>query len=185
MPSKDSFTAEIKGSRVVNALCLCAAVGFTGLGVTVSLMPDFDWLPDFRWAIYLSTAFFACLIPQLAWALFDSRPRLIIDREGILVRSLGVGKIPWREIEDVHLVKISRCDFACLSVSNPQKYLKKMRPSKRVFHKIDQALGFSPILVNLSGASSDAGEIFDLIVKMCELGKRESSASKQECQRES
>ncbi len=33
------------------------------------------------------------------WAIFDSRPRLILDEDGVIDRLLGVGIIFWKDIK--------------------------------------------------------------------------------------
>jgi len=99
------------------------------------------------------------------WQLIDSRPRLIIDEVGIFDRTLGVGVIPWAEIQGAYLRSVSGNDFICLHLRDSDRYLQRTNAVKRALAGANAALGFTPISLNLSGVAADSNDILELILK--------------------
>lgn len=97
--------------------------------------------------------------------LIDSRPRLVIDDDGILDRTLGVGRIPWSDIRGAYLRSLHGNDFVCLDLVDAERYLRRTTAIKRALAGANAALGFTPISLNLSGAAVDAGDVLELILK--------------------
>ncbi|MCB1100033.1 MAG: PH domain-containing protein [Verrucomicrobiae bacterium] len=80
---------------------------------------------------WLSIIFFGgCALVAIA-QIIDSRPRLIIDDEGILDRTLRVGRIPWSEIQGAYIRTISGNDFICLEVRCPEQYIGEAKGIKQ------------------------------------------------------
>lgn len=103
------------------------------------------------------------------WQLIDLRPRLIIDDDGIYDRTLGVGRIPWEEIQGAYLLTVSGHDFICLELLDADRYLQRTNPVKRALAGAKTALGFAPISLNLSCVAADSRDILELILKRIHL----------------
>jgi len=114
---------------------------------------------------WLNIIFFGGCALVAVWQIIDTRPRLIIDDEGILDRTLGVGCIPWSEIQGASLRSIHGNDFICLELQDHEKYLQRTTAVKRALAGANSALGFTPISLNLSGIAVDATDILELIIK--------------------
>lgn len=97
--------------------------------------------------------------------LFDSRPRLIIDNEGVFDRTLRCGKIPWTDILDARLQTISSQPFICLDLRDEERYLTLISPTRRALVAANRALGFSAFSLNLSHVDADPLEVFELVFR--------------------
>jgi len=112
---------------------------------------------------WLAIVFFgACSIVGVM-QIFDSRPRLIIDDQGVLDRTLRCGKIPWSDILDARLQTISDQPFICLDLRDEERYLKAISPTRRALVSANRALGFSAFSLNLSQLDADPHEVFELV----------------------
>ncbi|MEW6734112.1 MAG: STM3941 family protein, partial [Acidobacteriota bacterium] len=99
--------------------------------------------------------------------ILDSRPRIIIDDQGILDRTLGVGLIPWNEIDAAYLNSINGNYFISLELRNPEIFLARLSNVQRKLASANRALGFSDINVNLSGVDKRSEEIFKVVTQRC------------------
>ncbi|MES2789705.1 MAG: STM3941 family protein [Planctomycetota bacterium] len=93
--------------------------------------------------------------------LFDRRPGLIIDREGLVDNSSGIaaGRIPWNEITGIRLSCIERQEFLTIDTVDPQKYIRRGTFFHRMLNVGNNALVGGPI--NISSHSLD--------ISLCEL----------------
>src|SRR5206468_1849905 len=102
-----------------------------------------------------------------------SRPRLVIDDFGIYDRTLKIGRIPWAEITGAQVRSVHGNDFVCLAVRDPKIFLHQLSLAQKALVKVNRALGFSELNINLSGVKADTAQIYDLILKMSEAARRE------------
>jgi hypothetical protein len=124
----------LKNSRWQYLLLLLASLGFVAGGVSILAMGK------------SSLAGWAGIVFFGAWALVftrlvDARPRLIIS--GILDRTLGVGIIPWSDIEGAYHRSISGNHFICLILRDPETYRQRLSPLRRTVASANRALGFT------------------------------------------
>ncbi|HRH40153.1 MAG TPA: STM3941 family protein [Pyrinomonadaceae bacterium] len=151
----------IKNSRWKHVLLLIGCLGFVSAGIWIVLIGK-----PFGWVAIL---FFGTGIPVSIWQIADSRPRLIIDEQGVLDRTLGVGRIDWEDIIAAYVRSISGNDFICLELKNPDYYAQKLSPVKRGMAAANRGLGFTDFNLNLSGVDANTDEVIELIMKYCEL----------------
>lgn len=151
----------IKNSRWKYIALLIGCIGFVCAGIFMVI--------DGNWFGLAAIIFFGSGIPIFIWQLIDSRPRLIIDDNGILDRTLGVGRIAWSDIEAVYVQSISSNDFICLELKNTEKYAQNLSKVKRAMTTANRSLGFTDFNINLSGVDARTDEIFELIMKYCQL----------------
>jgi hypothetical protein len=157
----------IKSSRLKYALLLIVAFGFVVVGLLILTRAK----ASDAWIGWINIVFFGACIPIFAWQLVDSRPRLVIDDQGILDRTLGVGVIPWSEITGAYLRSIHGNNFICLEVRNPERWLEHLSPVKRAMASANKALGFTPLNLNLSAVATDPSQILELILKTIAWGQ--------------
>ncbi len=112
------------------------------------------------------------------WAIFDSRPRLILDEDGVIDRYLGVGKIFWKDIKGLSVITAYKNDFVCLQMDEDsnQRYLSNLSPIKRKLLTANVALGWPPLNLDLSGIKGSTEEIFQAIVQQIDKLNNGSSA---------
>lgn len=79
--------------------------------------------------------------------LFDRRPGLIVDTQGIVDNSSGVavGRIPWGEIVGLKVCQYGRSRFLTIVVSNPDDYLGRSAFLPRMLNSMNTRLTGSPI----------------------------------------
>lgn len=157
----------IGSSRWRYLVLLLASLGFVAGGVFILAMPapKRGLHANKSLAGWSSIIFFGGCALVAAWELVDSRPRLIIDDEGIYDRTLGVGRIPWSDIRNAYLRSIHENDFICLELRDSDDYLQRTNAVKRALASANAALGFTPISLNLSGVAADSNDILELILK--------------------
>jgi len=153
----------IGNSRWKYVLLLVVCLGFVAGGVFILMM---DKSPKNLAGGWGCIVFFGAGIPIAVWQIFDSRPRLIIDEHGINDRTMGVGLIPWSEIEDAYVMSIERNDFICLVVRDPSLWIHKLSPLQKAMASTNLKLGFTELNVNLSGIDVSSRQIHELILKM-------------------
>ncbi|HEX6188183.1 MAG TPA: STM3941 family protein [Pyrinomonadaceae bacterium] len=153
----------IKNSRWKHFLLLIGCMGFVGTGIWMVVQGK-----SFGWVAIL---FFGTGLVVSIWQIVDSRPRLIIDERGVLDRTLGVGRIAWSDIEAAYVRSISGNDFICLELKNPEKYAQKLSNVKRAMAGANRGLGFTDFNINLSGVDARTEEVFELLMKYCQLAE--------------
>lgn len=151
----------IKNSRWKHVSLLIGCIGFVATGIwLVAHGRASGWVP---------ILFFGSGLVVAIWQVVDSRPRLIIDEHGVLDRTLGVGLIAWSDIEAAYVRSISGNDFICLELRNPEKYGQKLSKVKRAMAAANRGLGFTDFNLNLSGVDARTDEVFELLMKYCQV----------------
>ena len=168
-------TVVVSNSRWRYLVLLCVSLGFVAGGVFILLQDQGAWV---GWG---SVVFFGACSVVFVWQLVDSRPRLIINDDGILDRTLGVGSIPWSEIQGAFIRSIDGNDFICLEVRDPERYRLRLSPVRRAMASANRALGFTDLSVNLSGLRVNTQELFELIMKRAESGYQSGAVDAEDC----
>lgn len=146
-------------SRKRHALLTLGSLAFVAIGVFMIVEKGY-------WGQGLVTVlFFGTGAAVGAWQFFDTRPRLQINDVGILDRTLGVGLIPWADITDAYVRSINHEYFICLQVLDEQAYLDRLPPLKRKLAGANEALGFTPLSINLSGVDLNPEQLLEYILK--------------------
>jgi len=120
---------------------------------------------EIAWIGWMIIVLFGACISFWVRQLIDSRPRLVIDDQGILDRTLGVGLIPWSEITGAYLSSMRENSFICLETRNPERWLERLSPVKRVMTYGHKALGFAALNLNFAATDADPSEVLELILK--------------------
>jgi hypothetical protein len=129
------------------------------------------WMHKPTLAIALaSSGFLIALIA--AFIVPIGRPRLIIDELGIYDEDLGVGKIEWSDVTDVHIEYSYGTRFLCLRVKNPGLYLARLddqRKKKVLFHR---SLGFHGFNIDVRGLRTNLIDLKNRVEKQVALHQR-------------
>ena len=152
----------IKSSPWKFIFLLLISLAFVGAGVFML----FAGGP--RPVAWLSIVFFGACAAVFFWQTADSRPRLIFTDDGVYDRTLGIGTIPWPEIDGAYVRSIQGNDFICLELAHPEKYLDRLSPIRRSMANANKALGFTPVSLNLSGLDGNTEEVFEFLLKRLE-----------------
>jgi hypothetical protein len=89
----------------------------------------------------------------LTSCMFDQRPRIVIDRDGVFDRALGVGPIPWSDVRSAQALTLLGKDFIRLDLYNTEYWVAQMPLSKRFIADANRRFGFAALNVYLTGTS--------------------------------
>ena len=151
----------VSSSKFKYALLLVIALSFVVGGALIIVRGE----PGDVWLGWACVVFFGTGIPIFSWQLLDSRPRLVLDDQGVLDRTLGVGVIPWTEITGAELKSIQGNHFVCLQLRNPDRWLGQLSPLQRAMVSANERLGFSALNLNLGAINADPLVVYELILK--------------------
>ncbi len=155
-----------RSSRWRFVILLLGSLAFVVAGVIVLEAPlsDGESLSRRQLIGWASIAFFGGCSLIFARCLLDSRPRLVIDDEGVLDRTIRTGPIPWEQIQGAYLRSMSGSVFLCLHLREPRQCLDRMSKVGRMLAKANTALGFTPVSLNVSNLAADPNDILQLIL---------------------
>ena len=86
-------------------------------------------------------------------------PRITISDAGIEAADLGVGTIPWTHVEAVEHFGSAEAPFLAIVVTEPERYLAAMRPTRRLVTRLLTAQGLPMFSINLMGIDHDPDTI--------------------------
>jgi hypothetical protein len=90
---------------------------------------------------------------------------VVLDETGIFDRTLGVGVIPWPEIESAYIKRIHDNPFVCLQLRDAERWIRNMTPMQKKMVSANAKLGFQPLNINLLGTSADPELVLDIVLK--------------------
>ncbi len=152
----------IRSARGKYAVLLVIAALLTTCGAVAAVVGR---SPADRWLGVGVALFFGAGIVLFSRELLRSGPRIVIDDQGILDHTLGVGRIPWSDITDAYPMSMQGNDFICLELRNPEVWTQKLNPVQRALVAANRKIGFTELSINLSGVSANPVRIHELIVK--------------------
>jgi hypothetical protein len=151
-------TLVVKSNVAHYVVFTMGGAGFTlagGLMIATGNQPFVGWL---------TAGFFGPGTLLLFWQIIDQRPRLVIDSDGVIDRTLGIGRIVWADVEWAYLGSVHGNDFICLVLRDPSVYLQRVSWLRRNLMNANTALGFSELNLNLSGIAVNSEEVLRLVM---------------------
>ena len=112
----------IAQSRVKWIVFLVVALSFVAAGALLLAIGE---SPLKAWG---TIVFFGGCALVFAWQIIDNRPRIIINNDGIVDRTLKVGVIEWSDIRAAWLYRKSGIPFVGLDLRDPAKYVARLSP---------------------------------------------------------
>jgi hypothetical protein len=102
--------------------------------------------------------------------LFDPRPALIIDAEGIIDNSsaVSVGRVRWDEITGVGTCQDKGQRFLVIGVIDPEKYVKRTSWLLRPLVSLNVGLTGSPITIPSTALALDFNDVKRVLVQAFE-----------------
>ena len=97
--------------------------------------------------------------------LFDNKPGLVINPEGIIDNSSGssLGFIPWDDVIGVDQYQIERQKFVSILVSDPHKYAERGNSLQRMAHRANINLCGTPIVISANSLQVNHEQLLKLI----------------------
>jgi hypothetical protein len=164
---------EIPISKSKLIVIIIGSLVFVGLGVLFVMDPERYTSPIMRnpTIIFISglasIIFFGFCTPFFFKQLRDKSPGLKISDQGIYDNSSGVsaGQILWKDIEDIHVIKIHRQRMIILQVNNPQDYIEKQTSKfKRKMMTINMKMYGSPLFLTSNGLKVSFDELYTTLI---------------------
>lgn len=114
----------------------------------------------------VSILFFGGIAILVIRKLFDSRPGLIIDEQGLTDNSggLSAGQILWQDIEDFKVLQIQRQRLILILVKNPQDYIDRQSNAwKRKLMAMNYRQYGTPISISTNGLKISFAELSEIL----------------------
>lgn len=132
---------------VFGAVCLYQALGRGALAWLAGLVPS------------------AALFVAALGALNDKRPRLVISRQGVQDRAIGVGLIPWSAIAAIEETAVRQSHFLSLKLHDPGAWRARMPLWRRMVMDARAVFGVTPFSIDAQSFKVNADDLFTVIVR--------------------
>ncbi len=178
-PKSDEVVIALSKTKIT-LLCLCSFAFVAGsywIWSIADAQPRFN--PLFCKAIAVAGAIFFGLCGFYScMKIFDGKPGLIIDKEGIVDNSSGVaaGRIPWDEINGFAVGGNGRQRFVVIYVIDPQRYVDRGGSLKRMLNAANLRFMGSPINISSNTLNVSFDELLQLLTTAIEIYKTEHHA---------
>jgi hypothetical protein len=147
-------------ARVILACCLV----LVGVGVYLLVIGE-D--PLVAWGI---VTLFSCTSVFFGRRALSWHPRLVIDESGVLDRTLGIGLVPWSDIQGAALEFVDDREFVCLQVRHPKESTEstaKVPSGRKKLATANEKADFAEVTLDLSGVSMATEDVLALIQQRC------------------
>ena len=134
------------GYYALQLLSVCVS-GMFGLWIVLGTGGPPVWL---GWICLLVSGICAYVLTS---RMFDQRPRIVIDSEGVFDRALGVGPIPWSDVRSAQALTLFGKDFIRLDLRNSGYWVAQMPFGKRLIANGNRRLGFAALNIYLTDTS--------------------------------
>ena len=144
---------EIPLSKTKLVLALLGSLAFVALSIWIGSIADTQtrYNPLYMKGVAIVGVAFAGLCGiYICFKVFDTRPGLIIDKEGIVDNSSAVafGRIPWEDIVGLKVGEVAGQKFVTIEVNEPQKYIEQGSSWKRMMNAANMKMTGSPINIS-------------------------------------
>lgn len=158
-------------SKTKMILLLLAAIVFVALGIWFVMSPEtfVDEGEPTGFITFmggLSIAFFGVGSILIFRKLFDTKPGLVINKEGILDNSsaASVGLIKWEDIIGFAIVEVSGQKIILPQVKNPEAYLDRQASTiKKKMMSMNYKLYKTPLSITANALKYKTDDLIDLL----------------------
>ncbi|WP_031457256.1 STM3941 family protein [Flavobacterium chungangense] len=157
------YKSSWKGARLI-ALSLPFVIIGTWM-ILEEQIGTFDYIMG-----WLCVSFFGLGISLGFFVLFDKRPQIIINENGISDRTLKQGEIKWEQIIETYLIDIHNQKFISIVVCETFEFKKKQY---KWAEKLNEFVGTQKLNLNLSQIKIDEIELTELLNKIINSEKKE------------
>ena len=120
-----------------------------------------NWLETMSgWA---GVVFFGTCLLAIVYSALLGGLAIVFDGAGIHDKRLGIGIIPWGDIEQCRVARVQNTAFLSLSLRYPEPYLSRLSPLKRIMSRSNQRLGFGHVSISFSGLKPGIDTAVDYI----------------------
>ncbi len=170
---KETDKIIIPLSKTKITLLTFGAIAFVVVGFLFTINPEkyvtliFRNKELIRIAGIASIGFFGLCGIYLTLKLFDTKPGLIIDQNGVLDNSSGIsaGLISWNDVQHIDKLEIARQRFIMIIVSNPEDYIKRQNNGfKRRVMKLNLKKYETPLQISTNGLKIEFDRLHNALI---------------------
>jgi hypothetical protein len=162
MPPAEPLAIPLSRRKIL--LLTAGAWAFVALSAWLWTIADIQ--PRFNPLVVKGAAVAAVLFFGLCGAygcrkIFDRRPGLVLDAEGIIDNASGLaaGRVPWEEITAIHVTEISNQRILTIIVADPGRYLARGSAFTRLLNRANIHLTGSPVNISANTLAVDFEEL--------------------------
>lgn len=163
MSEAEVFVARTSSGRT--SLLVLASLGFVVMGLW--LVGWFGQPPATRrfsqdgafWLGWITILFFGLTTLIGGARLFDRRPRIVVDAQGILWRDFSDQTIPWSRIRGWTMQDMVTTKFICLDVVDAGSF--RRAGIAAIFGGANRGMGFGEAQLNVTGTDRSFSDLVD------------------------
>lgn len=163
-------------------LALIGSVIFILLGIHIINPEQFNSsrhrsIEFIRIAGFASVSFFGICFICILFKIFDKKPGLIINENGIIDNSHygSVGLIDWSEIKGIRTRQIKSTKFLLIDISNPEEFIKKSSWIIALLMKASLKMCGTPLSITSNSLNYNFDDLEKLVLKEWEKYKNVNS----------
>src|SRR3990167_2389427 len=159
------ITFQLNKQKII--LLLIGSAGFVIFGIWLFQIAD----TIFIYSILTKIVSVACITffgfgaVYLSMKLFDNKPGLIINDDGIIDNSsyISVGLIRWKNITNVSITEIDTQKILTIELNNADEIIQKQNGSKKVLMSLNKNLYKSPVQISSIALKCDFHELYSTL----------------------
>ncbi len=156
----DRRVYRISRSRLQHGVLLAVVLGAIGVASLLFAGPA---LPDGQLLGIVNLALAAGVLAYIGHAARDTRPRMVIDREGLWYRDWGIGPVPWRQIGHAEIGGIRLNAYLSIELRDPDALLASLDEKTRRRFKRNRLVRLPRLMVPNDALDAPLDEILDAI----------------------
>ena len=170
----NGFVIPLSKAKIV--LLLLGSLAFVGSGIWIWSVADNQthFNPFYIRAVAVAgVSFFGLCALYCSFKVFDTRPGLIIDNQGIVDNSSAVaaGRISWDEIVGVKVAEVSGQRFITVEVANPERIVERGGFLSRLLNGESMKMTGSPINISSNSLNVKFDTLLEGLTKAFEKYK--------------
>ncbi|MCP9765280.1 STM3941 family protein [Lacihabitans soyangensis] len=142
------------------------AIPFVAVGIFAIRTEQFGTFDNFMG--WVATFFFGLGIPIGIFQVFDKRPQIIINENGIWDRTSKQEEIKWEQIKKAYQINISGQKF--ISISTDDSFVFKTKQYKWAI-SLSKAVGAQKLNLHLNQINIDEKKLTEFINEICKIDK--------------
>jgi hypothetical protein len=159
---------EIKLSKGKGILTFLGAVAFVCISIwLLNIAENQDLFNPILVSVvgYVGLVFFGLCGLYIFYKLFDSKPGLIIDKEGIYDNSSAAAGhlIKWERITGLRVEQIMSTKFILIDIENPEQFMDEINGMKKKMMWSTYKMYGTPTSISSSTLSCNFDELFQII----------------------
>ncbi|MEY9096432.1 STM3941 family protein [Paenibacillus sp. RC84] len=118
----------------------------------------------------VSVVFFGACLVYLVYRLFNRKPSLIVNDEGIVDHSsaIGGGELRWADIEEIMLYDYMGQRFIGIRLHDTETYLARQSGFKKALMKANQGLVQATVNITQTAVKMPLEELYELMMEKWE-----------------